>query len=187
MSAEVPEKPVVFIKPLSAICYDGDSVHLPKESSDVHHEVELLAVIGKKGRNISPEQAIEYITGYGIGIDFTARDLQQKAKRQGLPWTVAKGYEGFAPVSSFVPPDTFADIQNVDFNLSINGQIKQSGNSRHMIFKFPQLITYLSTICTLFPGDLIFTGTPEGVGPVKSGDKLKAELADQAILNVSIA
>lgn len=187
MYAKVPEKPIVFIKPLSAISYHKDTISLPEESTDVHHEVELLVVIGKKGKNISSEQAIQYIAGYGIGIDFTARDLQQEAKTQGLPWSVAKGFDGFASISSFVPSDTFPDIQNVDFNLSVNGQNKQSSNSRHMIFKIPELVAYLSSVCTLYPGDLIFTGTPEGVGPVKRGDKLKAELAHQVTLNVFIA
>jgi len=187
MSAEVPDKPVVFIKPLSAICFDGDTVELPEESNDIHYEVELLLAIGKKGRNISKEKALGYIAGYGIGVDFTARDLQQVAKQQGLPWAVAKGFENFAPISTFLAPDTFSDINQIDFNLRINGNIKQSGNSAFMIFKIPELIAYLSTVCTLYPGDLIFTGTPEGVGTIKSGDKLRAELANHIILNVSVS
>lgn len=184
----VPDVPMVFIKPSGTIAYSGDTVHLPSQSKDVHHEVELVAAVSKTGKNISRKTALDFIAGYGIGIDFTARDLQQKAKEKGHPWSVAKGFDSFAPISSFIKKDKVENPGNLNLSLSVNGELCQNGNTSQMIFPVEELISYLSTIFTLQPGDLIFTGTPSGVGPVKSGDVLTAKLQNGlTTLTVSIA
>ncbi|MEX2601311.1 MAG: fumarylacetoacetate hydrolase family protein [Balneolaceae bacterium] len=175
----VPEEPIVFLKPNSAVIMDGGTVSLPAQSRDVHHEVELVIAIGKTGKKIPEEEALNYIAGYGIGIDFTARDIQQKAKEKGKPWSVAKGFDTFAPVSRFLPYNGSKPFPDVDLELQINGETRQKGNTRDMLFSIPTLISYLSHIFTLSPGDLLFTGTPEGVGTVQPGDEITAILGNQ--------
>tara|TARA_R110002124_G_scaffold287346_1_gene473482 strand:- start:33774 stop:34427 length:654 start_codon:yes stop_codon:yes gene_type:complete len=172
----LPTSPIVFLKPQSSICFDDDEIIIPTQSSDVHHEVELVIAISKKGKNITESDAIEHIEGIGIGIDFTARDIQQKAKEAGHPWSVAKGFDTFAPISRFVPVNKNIDLENIDLELSVNGVKRQSGNSSQMIFSIASLISYLSEIFTLYPGDLIFTGTPSGVSSIQSGDRITASL-----------
>lgn len=184
----VPEQPMVFLKPVSAIIFDGGSIVIPKQSKEVHHEVELVVAIGKTGKQIPESQALGYIEGYGIGIDVTARDIQQVAKEKSHPWSVAKGFDTFAPLSRFVERSAIDDPQQLDLQIVVNGEIRQHGNTRDMIFPVKTLISYLSTIFTLNPGDLIFTGTPEGVSPITSGDRIKATLGDHlAELNVSVS
>lgn len=188
LNNEPPSQPLVFLKPTSSIIYDGDQIQLPSLSNNVHHEVELVVAVGKGGRNIPKENALEHIAGYGIGIDVTARDIQQQAKNNAHPWTVAKGFDTFAPLSSFVKKDQIVDPQNVDLKIEVNGEIRQSDNTELMIFPVAELIHYLSTIFTLQPGDLIFTGTPKGVSPITSGDEIKASLdGGLATLTVSVA
>lgn len=183
----VPDEPMVFLKPASSIIYDGDSITLPKQSNDVHHEVELVIAIGKRGKNITENKALDYIAGYGIGIDVTARDIQQKAKENRHPWSVAKGFDTFAPISRFVPVQGSTDFGSLELSLAVNGEIRQQGNTSHMIFPVETLIAYLSTIFTLTPGDLIFTGTPEGVSPIKMGDSIMAVLNKNELqLKVSV-
>ncbi len=176
MGSPIPKIPLVFLKPSGTICFDGDTIHLPPQSNDVHFEAEIVVAISKSGKNISHGSAMEHIGGYGVGIDFTARDIQAIAKRQGHPWSIAKGFDGFAPISEMIPSNKIEDPNNLDLKLFQNGFVKQHGNSSEMIFPIPNLINFLSQIFTLHPGDLIFTGTPEGVGPVKSGDKLEVLL-----------
>lgn len=184
---EVPDEPMVFLKPTSSVIYDGDAIELPPQSNDVHHEVELVAAIGKKGKNISADQALDYVAGYAVGIDVTARDIQQKAKENAHPWSVAKGFDTFAPLSSFVTADKVNNPQNLDLSLKVNGHIRQSDNTRLMIFPVAELVSYLSTIFTLHPGDLIFTGTPKGVSPLQKGDHIMASLeGDMITLNISV-
>ncbi len=184
MNADTPSVPIVFLKPTSSICYDGDTISIPPQSNNVHHEAEIVIAIGKSGKNIQAESAPAYIEGIGVGIDFTARDLQSEAKKAGLPWSVAKGFDGFAPISSFKPISDFRNT-TIDLELTVNEQLRQSGNSDQMIFSFEQLVAYLSTIFTLQPGDLIFTGTPAGVSAVGSGDLVTAKLP-QHNLSVSV-
>lgn len=172
----LPTSPIVFLKPQSSICYNGDEIIIPAQSSHVHHEVELVIAISTTCKNISESDALNYISGVGIGIDFTARDIQQKAKEAGHPWTIAKGFDTFAPISSFVPIKEIIDIQNIDLKLSVNNSIKQLGNTSQMIFSVAKIVSYLSKIFTLYPGDLIFTGTPSGVSAIKSGDLVIASL-----------
>lgn len=184
---ELPTEPVVFIKPNSSVIYNEGTILLPQKSNNIHHEVELVVAIGKKGKNITKKEAPNYIAGYGLGIDVTARDIQSKAKAKGLPWSVAKGFDTFAPISSFVEPDKIEDIQHIDLNLMVNGKERQNGNTQHMIFDIPFLISYLSSVFTLYPGDLIFTGTPEGVSQIVSGDHIAAQLGNAITsLNVSV-
>lgn len=178
----VPERPMVFLKPASSIINDGEVIRLPAQSNEVHHEVELVIAVGKQGKNISKEDARSHITGYGIGIDVTARDIQQKAKDRGHPWSVAKGFDTFAPISRFVPVTSVTDFSAMELSLTVNGTQRQHGFSKHMIFPVEELVSYLSSIFTLYPGDLIFTGTPEGVSEIKSGDQIEAVLNDREIV-----
>lgn len=178
---EVPDRPIVFLKPASSIIRDGDSIVLPPQSREVHHEVELVAAIGKGGKNIPENEALSHVAGYGIGIDVTARDLQREAKEKSHPWTVAKGFDTFAPISDFIPADTIESRQDMEITLAVNGELRQQGNTRDMIFPVSELVAYLSTVFTLSPGDLIFTGTPEGVSSIQKGDQIVATLQNNLI------
>lgn len=182
---EVPGEPVVFLKPAGSVIQDGGTVRLPEQSSNVHHEVEMVVAIGKKGNHVPVKKALEYVAGYSVGIDVTARDIQQKAKEKSHPWTVAKGFDTFAPLSRFVAAGAVNDPQNLDLKLSVNGELRQSENTGLMIFSVATLISYLSNIFTLYPGDIIFTGTPKGVAPLKKGDLVTASLGD-SITELSI-
>lgn len=177
----VPQSPIIFLKPASSLIFDGQSVVIPAASRDVHHEVEMVALIGKTGKRLTPEMAPAHIAGYGIGIDVTARDIQQRAKEKSHPWAVAKGYDTFAPLSKFVPAAAVADPTAIDVALWVNDERRQYGNTREMLFPVHNLVAYLSTIFTLMSGDLIFTGTPAGVGPLQPGDRLRAVLGDDLV------
>jgi 2-keto-4-pentenoate hydratase/2-oxohepta-3-ene-1,7-dioic acid hydratase in catechol pathway len=186
MGADLPKHPVVFLKPATALAGDGDDVIIPTISKELHHEVELVVVIGKGGKGIPPEQAREHIAGYAVGLDMTLRDVQAEAKRNGLPWTVAKGFDTSAPVSTVVPAGRVKDAGQLDITLKVNGVIRQKGNTRDMIFTIDQVVSFLSSIFTLEEGDVIFTGTPEGVGPAAPGDILEAELESVGTLRVGV-
>ncbi|KAN0037358.1 hypothetical protein ACTFIV_002703 [Dictyostelium citrinum] len=171
---EVPSEPFFFLKPTSSYLLQGTGpIEIPSESSDIHHEVELGVVIGKKGRDIDLNSAMDYVSGYTLALDMTSRDQQSIAKAKSLPWTVSKGYDTFCPISGFIPKDKIKDLNNVELWCSVDGQIKQKGNTNQMIFNVPHLIQYISSIMTLESGDLILTGTPSGVGPVKPGQVIK--------------
>ena len=184
MSSVIPTVPLVFLKPPSALINPGDEIVLPGVSSDVHHEVELVVRIARQGKSIPREQAMSFVEGYAVGLDLTARDRQAEAKKKGYPWSVAKGFDTFAPLGAFSPVSDIKNPHALDISLSINGNVRQSGNTRDMIFDIPFLIEYLSGIFTLMPGDLIYTGTPEGVGPVEDGDELEAKISGLPVLNV---
>jgi 5-carboxymethyl-2-hydroxymuconate isomerase len=186
MKAEVPKEPVVFLKPATALIGDGEDVVIPPFSHDLHHEVEMVVLIGKGGRNIPVGAAYEYIAGYGVGLDMTLRDVQAEAKKKGLPWTVAKGFDTSAPVSGFVPASAVPDPHRLTITLCVNGEERQRGSTADMLFRVETLVSYLSSVFTLEPGDLIFTGTPEGVGPARPGDILTASLESVGNLKVSI-
>ncbi len=147
---------------------------IPPQSEDVHHEVEIVAVIGLGGKNIAEERALEHVGAYAVGLDMTARDIQRKAKDARAPWSVAKGFDTFAPLGPLTQAEDVPDPQSLRLQLAINGEVRQTGHARDMIFPLAFVISYLSQIFTLEPGDLIFTGTPEGVGPVHAGDELVA-------------
>ena len=173
LNNDVPDQPLVFLKPVSCLTTKGP-VQLPKESNNVHHEVELVAAIGKGGKNIPKPEALSHVAGYAVGIDITARDIQHRAKENGHPWSVAKGFDTFAPLGTFVKSSQVKNPQDIDISLSVNGEERQAANTEAMIFSVAELISYLSNIFTLRPGDLIFTGTPEGVSPLSSGDHIEA-------------
>ena len=173
----VPTEPIIFLKPTSALCFSGDFIELPARSSRVDHELEVVVAIGRGGKNISAAHAAEHIAGLAVGIDLTARDLQDKAKEKSLPWTLSKGFDTFAPVSEFVaPPRDAAELTKLEIELHVNGELRQKGSTSAMLNPIAKLIEYLSQNFTLNPGDLIFTGTPAGVAPLKSGDRCEAKL-----------
>lgn len=174
----VPKNPVIFTKPITSVIYSGYTIMLPPESHDVHYETEVVIAIGEGGKRIPSEKALEHIEGYGVGIDVTARDLQQQAKEKSLPWTIAKGFDTFAPISNFVPASQIANPRDLSLSLYINEELKQRGNTKDMIFPIDTLVSRVSEFFTLNPGDLIFTGTPAGVGSLFSGDSLHAVLGD---------
>ncbi|MCU0341781.1 MAG: fumarylacetoacetate hydrolase family protein [Spirosomaceae bacterium] len=182
----IPEDPVIFQKPDTALLKDNAPFYMPDFTQDLHHEVEIVVKISKMGKNIEEKFAHKYYDEIGIGIDFTARDLQSKLKAKGLPWELAKAFDGSAPVSNFVPKAQFADMQNVNFQLDVNGETRQQGNTSLMLFKIDYMIAYMSRFFTLKTGDLIFTGTPKGVSPVKIGDKLRASIEGQTMLEFEI-
>ncbi len=176
MKSEKTTDPVVFLKPRSSIIHDGDTITIPERSNNVHHEIELVILIGKKVKDISPEHAASAIRGFGVGIDVTARDIQSDAKSKGLPWSLAKGFDTFAPVGNLLPFEGTVDLQNLKLQLKVNGKVRQDDSTAKMIFPVDELISYLSYNFTLYPGDLIFTGTPKGVSKLSSGDQIEATL-----------
>jgi 5-carboxymethyl-2-hydroxymuconate isomerase len=183
---ELPKEPVIFMKPPSAIIHDGESILYPDVPSEMHHEVELIVVIGKEGKNIQPAKAEEYILGYGVGLDMTLRDIQAEAKKKGRPWTIAKGFDTSAAISEIILRGDIDQVGDQPLKLSINGVLRQEGRTSGMVFKVGDIIAYLSKFFTLCRGDVIYTGTPKGVGPVQVGDQLRAELGDFAEVNVSV-
>ena len=186
LNNERPDEPVIFTKPDSAIIIRNQPFFYPDFSNDIHHEVEIVLKINKVGKNIQEKFAHKYFDEIAIGIDFTARDLQSKAKAKGLPWALAKGFDGSAPLSSFIQKSKFENLNNLNFGLEIDGKLKQKGNTSLMLFSFDYIISYISQFYTLKKGDLIFTGTPKGVGPVKIGNKLKAFIEDEVLLDFNI-
>ncbi|GAB4041353.1 fumarylacetoacetate hydrolase family protein [Spirosoma jeollabukense] len=186
LNNEQPEDPVIFLKPETAIPLKNEPFFYPDFSSDVHYEVEILVKINRVGKNIDEKFAHKYYDEIGIGIDFTARDLQSKLKAKGLPWELAKGFNGSAPISSFVPKTDFPDLQNLNFHLDINGETKQLGNTSLMLFKIDYLISFVSRYFLLQQGDILFTGTPKGVGPVQIGDQLTAYIDDKPMLTFDV-
>ncbi len=186
MKAEVPSAPVVFLKPSTSLLAPGGKILLPAFSNELHHEVEMVVLIGTEGKQISRDRAMTYVAGYAIGLDMTLRDVQAEAKKKGLPWSVAKGFDTSAPLSPFVEPQEIPDPHNLDISLKVNGILRQHSNTRHMLFRIEDMISYISTVFTLEPGDMIFTGTPEGVGQVMPGDILQAELASVGTLTVTV-
>jgi len=183
---EAPERPVVFMKPATSVIFDGEEIVIPPYSIDCHHEAELALLIGKKGRNIPAELAMEQIAGYGVAIDLTLRDVQAELKKKGLPWEIAKGFDTACPLSEFVAADRVREPQNVQIRLTVNGETRQDASTALMIHTIPEIISYMSGIFTLEPGDVILTGTPAGVGPIRSGDRLVAEISAVGSLRVSV-
>jgi 5-carboxymethyl-2-hydroxymuconate isomerase len=165
-------EPIIFTKPVAAICQNRDTIPLPGKSSDVHHEVELAIIIGKTGKSIYQEDAPAYIAGAAVALDLTLRDVQNQAKKNGSPWAIAKGFDFSCPISKVYPVTDLSILSGVDLFLEKNGIRVQHGNTANMIFPIDYLISYLSGFFLLNPGDIILTGTPEGVGPIHKGDKL---------------
>jgi 2-keto-4-pentenoate hydratase/2-oxohepta-3-ene-1,7-dioic acid hydratase in catechol pathway len=182
----VPDEPVIFFKPDTAVVRNNRDFYYPEYSKEIHYECELVLRFGKEGKYISEEFARTYIDGVGLGIDFTARDLQDKAKANGLPWALAKGFNDSAPVSDFLPVDDFPDFQSIQFTCHINGEERQNGNSSHMLWPVASLIAYVSQFVTFKKGDMLFTGTPAGVGEVKVGDHVEGFLEGKKMLNFHV-
>jgi acylpyruvate hydrolase len=182
----VPKEPVFFMKPDTSLLINNKPFFYPPFTSDLHHEVELVVQINKVGKTIDRKFAHRYYKEIGIGIDFTARDLQQKAKEKGLPWEIAKGFEGSAPISKFVALTSLENPENIPFHLDINGKTVQMGQSADMIFSIDDIISYVSRFFPLKTGDLIFTGTPAGVGPVQVNDRLQAYIGDKLMLDFKV-
>lgn len=182
-----PDEPVIFTKPDTALLRNNAPFYLPDFSKDVHHEVELVLRICKEGKNIEEKFAHKYYDAIGVGIDFTARDIQKKIKENALPWDIAKGFDGSAPVSTkFIPVAEIKDVTKMNFKLEIDGTLKQQGNTSLMLFPFDVIIAYLSKFFTLRTGDYIFTGTPKGVGPVAIGNTLTAYIEDEKLLEFEV-
>jgi 2-keto-4-pentenoate hydratase/2-oxohepta-3-ene-1,7-dioic acid hydratase in catechol pathway len=179
MRSERTDEPVVFLKPRSSLIFDGDSIKLPSSSTNVHHEVELVVLIGKQIAGVQSKEAIAAVAAIGVGIDVTARDIQSRAKLEGLPWTLAKGFDTFAPLGNLATLTPETDLQDLEISIKVNGEIRQKGNTSQMLFKVPEVISYLSGRFTLYPGDLIFTGTPQGVSRLNRGDYVEAVLGDE--------
>jgi len=179
----IPENPIFFMKPDTSIITNNRPFFYPDFSKDIHHEIEVVVRISRLGKNIEERFAHRYYEEIALGVDFTARDLQQKAKDKGLPWEIAKAFDGAAPISEFVKISAYSNIQNINFQLLKNGELVQKGNTIDMIFSVDKLIAYVSQYVTLKIGDLLFTGTPEGVGPVQINDHLEGFIEDQKMLD----
>ncbi len=182
----IPESPVIFLKPDTAVTKDNKSFYIPDFSNDIHYELEVVLKICKEGKHISEKFAHKYYEEIGLGIDYTARDIQTKHKNAGLPWELAKAFDGSAAISNFKPISDFSDLYNLKFQLKQNNEIKQNGNTADLIFSFEKIISFVSQYITLKKGDLIFTGTPAGVGQVNKGDRLEGYLENEQLLNIEI-
>ena len=186
MNSDVPAEPVFFLKPSTAVIRDGGTIILPKASNNIHYEVELAVLIGKGGKKISLRSADEHIAGYGVGIDVTLRDIQLAGKEKGYPWTLAKGFDTSAPVSGFVPKEEITNIYHQEISLWVNDELKQHNSPASMIFRIDEIIAYISSFISLERGDVIFTGTPKGVGKLEDGDIVKATLGKFASLECRV-
>ncbi|MBB5438482.1 2-keto-4-pentenoate hydratase/2-oxohepta-3-ene-1,7-dioic acid hydratase in catechol pathway [Pedobacter sp. AK017] len=182
----IPDQPVIFLKPDTAVLKDNKPFYIPDFSSDIHYEIEVVLKIAKEGKHIAEKFAHKYYEELGLGIDFTARDIQSAHKAKGLPGELAKAFDHSAAISNFIPKTAIKDLSDLSFTLNINGEPRQNGNTRDILFSFEKIIAFVSRYITLKKGDLIFTGTPEGVGQVKPGDKLEGWLQGQQLLNFDI-
>lgn len=184
---EVPDEPVFFMKPDSSLLRNNDPFYIPGWTNDVHHEIELVLRISRLGKGIEKRFAHRYYDAIGLGIDFTARDIQNQLKAKGLPWEKAKAFDRAAVIGgSFISKDNFPDLKNIRFRLDINGNTVQRGNSGLMIYDFEDIVSYVSNYVTLKIGDLIYTGTPSGVGPVQAGDRLVGYLEGDRLLDFQV-
>ena len=183
---ETPAAPVVFMKPATAVVDDGGSVVIPPYSSECHYEAELAVLIGTDGKDIPEASALSHVAGYGVAIDMTLRDVQENLKKKGLPWEIAKGFDTACPLSDFTPAAHVPDPQNLTIRLLLNGEERQNGSTGLMINPVARIISYLSTVFTLEEGDVILTGTPAGVGRVRPGDGMVAEIAGVGRLTVAV-
>ena len=180
------EPPFFFMKPATAIVTDGQAMAYPALSKDVHHELEMVVALGKGGSNIPADQALDHVWGYGLGLDMTRRDLQGEAKKMGRPWDTGKAFDQSAPCSALVPVSQCGHLSKGRIYLTVNGQVKQDGDLAMMIWNVPETISYLSTLFTLMPGDLIFSGTPAGVAAVQRGDVLEGHVDGLPVLHTKI-
>lgn len=183
---EIPKEPVFFLKPDTALLDAEKPFYIPEFTKDVHHEIEVVVKISKVGKHIQPQFAHKYYQEIGLGIDFTARDIQQQCKEKGLPWEKAKAFDGSAPIGDFINKSKIDSLENINFSLRKNGTLVQQGNTNDMIFNIDTIIAYVSQYITLKVGDIIFTGTPSGVGPVAIGDFLEGFIDDTSMIKVHV-
>jgi 2-keto-4-pentenoate hydratase/2-oxohepta-3-ene-1,7-dioic acid hydratase in catechol pathway len=176
MHSTLPPEPVLFLKPASAVIYSGDSILIPPRSSCIHHEIELGVVIGQRAHHVSKNDALDVVLGYLVCLDITARDIQSRAKKSGLPWSIAKGFDTFAPISEMRKKEDIENPNDLLLELSCNGNVRQRESTDQLHWSVQEIISFISTIMTLDQGDIIFTGTPEGVGEIQKGDVLEARL-----------
>lgn len=186
MKGETPSSPVIFFKPDTALLKNNQPFYHPSFSENIHYEVELVLKISREGKLIDEKFAHKYFDQIGLGIDFTARDIQEEAKKKSLPWAIAKGFNHSAPVSEFISVEEFKDPNNISFSLEKNKELVQKGNSADMIFSFSKILAYISQFINLKKGDLIFTGTPSGVGKISIGDQLSGYIENQKLLDFEI-
>jgi acylpyruvate hydrolase len=186
MKAETPTEPVFFMKPETALIKDNEPFYFPKFSKEVHYETEIVLRISKNGKNIQKQFAHKYFGELSVGIDFTARDLQAQCKAKGLPWEKAKSFDGSGVIGKIVPISKYKDIYSLSFRLDRNGKTVQQGNTKELIFPYDVIIEYISQFVTLKTGDLVYTGTPVGVGPVNIGDRLEAYIEDEKLLDFEV-
>jgi len=184
---EIPTSPVLFIKPATSIIHSGERIVIPPISSDCHHEIELAVLIGKQGSKVGEEQAMELVAGYGVAIDLTLRDVQARQKEKGLPWEIAKAFDTACPLSDFVPAAQVGDPHDVQLTLTVNGEVRQDASSALMMRRIPQIISEISQLFTLLPGDILLTGTPAGVSALHSGDVVRASISRVGELEVTVA
>lgn len=182
----LPKAPIFFMKPETALLQKNMPFFYPEFSKDVHYETEIVVKIKKIGKHIQEKFAHTYYDEIGIGIDLTARDLQSDHKKRGLPWEIAKAFDGSAPLGKFVNKNNYEDINSLNFSLKVNGEERQKGNTKDMIFSIDKLIAYVSQFVTLKIGDLLFTGTPEGVGPIQINDHFEAFIEEEKLLDLKI-
>lgn len=182
----VPSKPIIFLKPDTAVLKDNKPFYLPDFSSDIHYELEIVLKVCKEGKHIAEKFASNYYDEIGLGIDFTARDIQSEHKEKGLPWDLAKAFDNSAVISNFLPKAEFSDLYDLHFELQVNKETRQQGHTANLLFSFEKIIAFVSQYITLKKGDLIYTGTPEGVGQVKQGDQLEAWLEGKQLLNFGV-
>jgi len=179
----VPTIPVIFMKPDTALLKDNKPFYHPDFSQDVHHEIEVVLKVSREGKHVSEKFAANYYDEIGLGIDFTARDIQSRHKEKGLPWELAKAFDGSAPISAFLPKAELGDLYNLSLRLDVNGETRQDGNTKDLLFSFERIIAFVSQYITLKKGDLIFTGTPPGVSKVNVGDRLEGYLNGNKLLD----
>ena len=186
MGSSVPKQPMVFMKPPTALLINDKPFYYPEFSNEIHYEAEIVLRICKNGKHVKPEFADSYYDAIGLGIDFTARDLQRKCKEKGHPWEIAKGFDNSAAISKFLPLEDFNDLSSIQFSFLKNGGIVQEGDTANLIFSFSDLICHISKFFKIQHGDLIYTGTPAGVGPVQKGDRLVGMIGDREMLHCEI-
>lgn len=186
LNSKNPSEPVVFMKPDTALLKNNKPFFIPDFTDELHYETELIVKINRLGKNIAKKYAHRYYAEIGLGVDFTARDIQRKLKSNGHPWEISKAFDNSAVIGNFIPVSEISDVQNIEFHLDINGKTVQQGNSKDMIFPVDELISYTSKFFTLKIGDILFTGTPVGVGKVQVGDRLEGYIFDQKMFDFKI-
>jgi 2-keto-4-pentenoate hydratase/2-oxohepta-3-ene-1,7-dioic acid hydratase in catechol pathway len=186
LNSKNPTEPVVFMKPDTALLKNNKPFYVPDFSDELHYETELIVKINRIGKNIAPQFAHRYYSEIGLGVDFTARDLQRKLKAEGKPWEISKAFDNSAVIGNFIPVQDLTNVQDIRFKLDLNGNTVQNGHSAEMIFPINELIAYVSRFFTLKIGDILFTGTPAGVGTVKPGDRLQGFIFDQKMFDFNI-